>query len=121
MPKEKQVCSLELSQKLKELEVKQKSYFYWRDDGFTLTDKKEDYHPDFKWYSAFTVAELGEMLPKEINGYYLKIHYMQGLVAWRIHYVKPNGSDAFHEDATTEADARAAMLVYLIENSLISV
>lgn len=75
MPLEKQVTSLKLSQRLKELGVKQESLFWWdngelpiRSDGkkripFVQYSKKG--FAEYKnFYSTFTVAELGEMLNK---------------------------------------------------------
>jgi len=75
IPLEKQVCSLDLAKRLKELGVKQESVWAWyettdRDDKPRLN--RFDEHctvctlPQQQWeekYSAFTVAELGEMLP----------------------------------------------------------
>ena len=60
----KQVCSLELSKRLKELGVKQESLFVY-DEGsdrviFLLNEKQRG-----KDVSAFTVAELCNMLRKE--------------------------------------------------------
>ena len=64
---EYQVCSLELSQKLKDLGVPQESLFYWTPDfnnDFDLIYGE----PTSGWQrkgarvSAFTVAELGEIL-----------------------------------------------------------
>ena len=76
IPLEKQVCSLELAQRLKELGVKQESLWAWyettdRDDTPRLN--RFDEHctvctlPKQAWeekYAAFTVSELGEMLPE---------------------------------------------------------
>ena len=84
MKLEDQVCSLELAKKLKELGGVQDSLSYWeeyRDNWMDLraTPKLvQGYHTDKErgegnavesstYYSAFTVAELGEMLP---NGYW---------------------------------------------------
>ena len=64
MKLEEQVCSLELAKKLKELGVKQDGYFSWE-----LIYKKWEIRPDCCYedldnvmVSAFTVAELGEIL-----------------------------------------------------------
>ena len=65
-----QVCSLEQAKKLKKLGVPQKSLWYWKLSGtkFILVDKfylfDKNLHGDSRVYSAFTTAELGEMLPK---------------------------------------------------------
>lgn len=96
---ENQVCSLELSRRLKQLGVKQDSLFYHLIGGITsrieaLPLMGED------WYSAFTVAELGEILPTMIVDDKRDIY---------IQYFK----------SETEADARAKLLIFLIENNLI--
>lgn len=76
---EKQVCSLELAKKLKELGVEQESLFYWWGNR-EKTEIIIAYRGDlWEWSipigvkengycSAFTVAELGDMLPSEIGG-----------------------------------------------------
>jgi len=66
-----QVTSLELSKKLKELGAEQKSLWYWDnheglDQGFILTQEAETE----EFYSAFTVAELGEMLKEYALDYW---------------------------------------------------
>ena len=115
MKLKQQVCSLELAKQLKELGVKQESLFYWQE----INSKKpklvqnrntgnENSNDEAKWYSAFTVAELGEMLP---------------VGAWVI--VKTDGAGFRFTippnfiDEETEADARAKMLIYLLENKFI--
>jgi hypothetical protein len=69
---ENQVCSLELAKQLKKLKVKQESLFYWY---FCMLDEKTpNWHirytnfglmPDR--YSAFTAAELLDLLPHRIT------------------------------------------------------
>src|SRR5450755_2284574 len=80
---EKQVCSLELAKRLRELSVKQESLWYWkfvavppfRNDGvehaaheWKLSQNRPDFGDDQEiedttdGYSAFTVAELGEYM-----------------------------------------------------------
>jgi len=65
---ERQVCSLELAKKLKKLEVKQDSLRYWiycpETKEWVLAQRK--WTKNWKMYSAFTVAELGELLPFKI-------------------------------------------------------
>lgn len=67
MELEKQVCSLELAKKLKELGVKQESLFVWDIKRKNLFYTKNNY-PDgnielLEQCVAFSVAELGEMFP----------------------------------------------------------
>ncbi len=64
---------------------------------------------------AMTDAELGEMLPthtsvKESNG------------RWYANYQYEQDGRRYHEDTRndTEADARAALLIYLLENNLLT-
>jgi hypothetical protein len=130
MKLEEQVCSLELAKRIKELGVKQGSFFIHFaksvGDGFggksqlwKIVDGRSIPHPCVnEHYSAFTVAELGEMLParlqlngscdwwsaKEGDGWECKYRY----------YASAN------QLAPTEADARAKMLIYLLENGPIS-
>ena len=65
---ESQVCSFELSKKLKELGIKQDSYFYYwscEDKNCDCSEKiqlKDGEPENLIGYSAFTVAELGEIL-----------------------------------------------------------
>lgn len=121
MKLEEQVTNLELAKKLKELGVKQDSLFYWVKLGKRITgnDNNEwsiDYkESEYLWQafiSAFTVAELGEMLP----GIYHP--YKENNNKWHWVREKEQLNKVGHE--LTEADARAAMLIYLLENKLIS-
>lgn len=111
MKLEQQVTNLELSKKLKELGVKQESLFYW---GNTIGQLDQDcwrvyfFKDDdvsMEYVSAFTVAELGEMLKwKSLMIFGLPEHYAD-----------------FISDTISEADFRAKMLIYLIENNLIKI
>lgn len=143
MKLEEQICSLELAKKLKELGIKQESHFKWvqvyhPEHGIGAPhiqwDVTEDYndtliHNDWKMtsWSAFTVAELGELLPESINinnkdndiifekvtfKTTNKCHYICSLVedgGYHADFVEYECSD------TNEANARAKMLIYLIE------
>ena len=131
---EDQVVSLELAKRLKELGVKQESYFVWEapntEWGWTdwLIVPTTEQH-DLEHYSAFTVAELGELLPWRIDGkditdkrrkiaYFLE-YEAGGMSVCYTHHL--NVTKVLVERiAETEADARAKMLIYLIENGLIS-
>ncbi len=139
---ENQVSNLELSRKLKELKVKQESVWYWmkmkRPDvwqlacknmiGFTfengagVANHRID---EFEMVSAFTVAELGEMLPRNILvkkvPHWLQFEIRDSQGGWSCQY-RSIGSDTlkFFEDKTM-ADCGAKMLIHLIENKLIKV
>jgi hypothetical protein len=144
MTLEQQVTSLELSKRLKELGVKQESVFTWvestkADEGYKLTTftsqfygavhdyfamgHDSDVHP---MYSAFTVAELGEMLSFEKYSRQIFSNFVWEEGDWVSVYkdwndgIKGIGRYWNTFNAPTEADARAKMLVYLLENKLIT-
>lgn len=113
---EEQVCSLELAKRLKELGVKQESLFYWHNDS----GKDYPAYGDpslclcpYDSISAFTVAELGEMLPllcwssKDKKGQWVALDPIDMLKS--------------RQYSQTEADARAKVLVYSIENGHLKV
>lgn len=69
MKLEDHVCSLELSKRLEELNLKQKSIFYW--DWYSDTCYGLKYAPyscpGLVRFSAFTASELMEILPDRID------------------------------------------------------
>lgn len=137
MKLEQQVVSLELAKQLKELGVKQDSLFYWSKQvdqihwglehaKYFAVDKRQD-------VSAFTVAELGEMLPLHIMLGKLKLtmaksHNYNGDF-YSVGYFPLKDRDSLdinlqHDSAIfferNEADARAKMLIWLIEEGYIT-
>ncbi len=112
MQLEKQVCSLAIAKRLKKLKVKQESLWYWRDRILLLEHAIAHAHNgneiEDNEYSAFTVAELGDMIKDEIYGLPA---YSQNSKIWFWNNMK----------ADTEADIRAIMIVYLIENGKLNV
>lgn len=127
MELEKQVCSLGLAKKLKELGVKQESWFWWN-HVLEEDDADEWMLDDFNHgngISAFTVAELGEMLPES---FFTKKHLGSGTKKWHWQAYSTfeeghiNGELLYCQGclSDTEADARAKMLIHLLENKLIN-
>jgi len=134
MKLESQVVSLELSKKLKDLGVKQHSLFKW---NFKFDEKGKAVYTELIYFpidaiekdiAAFTVAELGEMLPRGLlSSKGMKNLYVvyQNNNSWVEHW-NHRGLDLDFRDlysitqSHTEADARAKMLIYLIENNLIT-
>ena len=122
-----QLVNLELSKKIKELGVKQESIWWWC--KFKEYSKCDGVHLGYSWglsmgkltkkdcddveeyISAFTVAELGKMLP---NWY--ETHTVDKPNLW---VCQPRGLDPDEHpmmtEADTEANARAKMLIYLKE------
>jgi len=145
MKLENQVINLELSKRLKELGVKQESLWYWVEEGKWKEDRiagpyrektnsgrfvlqrKDKFGTGWKHYSAFTCAELGEMLPTYLNigniTYILTINRWDNENRWQISYLGgiANDEPAFEEniDDLIEANARTKMLIYLKEKKLI--
>jgi hypothetical protein len=122
MKLEEQVVSLDLAKKLKELGVTQDSYCYWYGGnllrGNQLTQELRRHEPPV---SAYTVAELGEMLPNNLMyGEDQELWFdtrKNNSGNWMVCY--SDDEEALVEHADTEADARAKMLIYLIEQRLI--
>jgi len=133
MKLEQQVCSVDIAKRLKELGMKQEGLFRWVHDN---VDRSKWYITESlsfqEGYTAFTVAELGEMLPdrtlnqdddKGLYPYnFVTWPYPDPMHKWKAYINKANGR-TMHTSlvtAPTEANARAKMLIYLLENKLIS-
>lgn len=131
MKLEQQVVSLELGKRLKELGVNQEilpgeSYWVKTTSGwhFFFLNEQEDppSQTPFEWCKAYSVAELGDMLPAFLDGHYLcACKEPQG---WQVYYTPASGANdmwgGVYYESEIEADARAKMLAYLIENKLIT-
>lgn len=126
---ENQVSNLDLSRRLKELGVPQESLYSWliASDGARLMNNPVlDTYKYFERYSAFTVSELGEMLPAGIKGLGITVHQFQehklDEKTWFIAYTDYfSGVVEGEQRDENEANCRAKMLVYLIEHSIIDV
>lgn len=132
MKLEQQVVSLDLAKKLKELRVKQESYFVWYTNagtGHLLYLGDDGMRPmEAKTYSAFTVAELGEMLPREVE-FEGQFYYWESgknddlsnrwFYKYETAHIRLPVERLCMGVEETEADARAKMLIYLLENNLI--
>lgn len=123
MKLENQVCTLEQAKRLFTLlglnesllnyvSENDKSYEIVVCNGYSWSDFPA--YSGYKYkYPAFTVAELGLVLP---FGEYDTAQWDYG---WRIY---TDGGDGAMGDVyfNTEAEARAAMLIFLLENNIIS-
>lgn len=123
MKLESQVTSLEISKRLKELGVKQESFFHWCGlKNYNIQYGNFVYMGDV--VSAFTVAELGEMLPRGFRSGRCSPKFQRKKGAYKAYNwhdgygtLEKIDKDFF---ADTEADARGKMLIYLLENNLTS-
>jgi hypothetical protein len=130
MSLEQQVCSHKLAKRLEELGVRQESVFWWVDRKLTYTGGHASHAQLKGGIAAFTVAELGEMLPDDIiipskNGtpHTHSLRFGRYRVAGdRFWCAYPGGTARTNpeERAHTEADARAKLLIYLLEHHLLS-
>lgn len=139
---EDQVCTLEQGKRLQELGVTKIAMFYHYWNGRTdCPEELKEYSIGYSkpraatanYYPAYTVAELGEMLPKKViynceeesAMYVQKDIKLAAYLNWngfcnQIQYIKGGGgvlTVAGYENQT-EAQARAEMLIYLLENKL---
>lgn len=129
-----QVVSLELAKKLKELGVKQESYFYWVNPNLTeknvtqllSTDERFiDHHPDL-YYSAFSVAELIDKMPS-VNGSPFQLLKGYSIAEVLPKYFCRYDQLALHYSCMesfsdiSSGNACAKMLIYLIENGMVKV
>ena len=139
MKLEDQVCSLDLAKRLKELGVRQESYFKWSSlkdvvlGPLVPNDLENLKHHlpnimnnEAQIFAAFTVAELGEMLPPIIE-VGLKPGQIKAVLVigptlgdqWRIDYRNEKAMKPITVVSDTEANARAKMLIYLIEQGIV--
>ena len=130
MPIEHQVCSYALAQRLAALGVRQESVFWWVDRKVTYSGGRASHAPRQGGIAAFTVAELGAMLPDEItipakNGklhtHWLRFGRYRG-AGNRFWCAYPGGTarTTLEARAATEADARAQLVIALLEHQLLS-
>lgn len=143
---EDNVCTLAQAIKLKELGVKQDSLFYHfpnpNADEIIKEHKLSPYYIELgdncmnqdslvrkfvldgfynKTYSAFTVGELGELMQEYVLTQY---NTHGGYWEWKLLKYDsdlPMGFEvkAENDEFNTEAEARADMLIYLLENKII--
>lgn len=107
---EDQVVSLPLAKRLKEMGVRQDSLFHWRkhEGDWDIWRLGEPTPLALQQHiiSAFTVAELGEMLFSVVGC----VLPWPGMGGW--YFDRPKGE---FEISKTEADARARLLIRMIE------
>lgn len=120
MKLEDQCCSREQGQRLVELGVTLEATFYHMPakSGPHGEYIQYGYHGD-NLAPAFNVAELGELLPDDLgNRKYLLFNKTNGV--FRYWY----GETVFHhfieQTSTNEAATRAALLIHLLENKLLT-
>jgi hypothetical protein len=122
-----QYCiTLEQAKRLKELGFKKDSLYGWANEGADGPGRKDEwfvtnYDPVID-YQAYTVGELGEILPDHITTdegvYYLGTAKYED-AGWAMIYKTDDDSCLTRADGDTEAEARGNLLIYLLESKLI--
>lgn len=156
MKLENQVCTIEQARKMKELGIVQESLFYhWNEKtpansnlqyyGYaqdqipwiTILGKRSNVSGYERWtneeVSAFTVAELGVMLPEEQAYKFFSTYYNDHSGNWEVEYRGFKTDDELEDwnsiepppkiyetEGDTEAQARAEMIIWLLENKIVS-
>lgn len=139
MKLEDQLCSIELAIKLRDIGIKQEGLCYYIKvlEKYMINEKGIRSHEEYKWKighpngyeesfdhcCAFTASEVGELLPDklpcksatadEFNYISQKGNGMYGVAYFNGRYSNPQFTDS------NEANARALMLIHLIENDLL--
>lgn len=124
----KEVTSHDLSIELYKLGVKQDSYFVWIKHSifwslipFAMSKKEEGTGTWEKRISAFLSSELGELLPNTVASFSYDEEGRKKEFLCKLHVEGDWSKYIRIETAETEADARAKMLIYLLENKLMTV
>lgn len=140
---EQHVTSLALSKRLHELGIKKKSVFsyvafenppYGICKPADVTDDRWDIYlnttrdkcpPDY-YVTAYLASELGEFLPTEIppksgSGSYKELTILHCGGMWFVGYKKENGWVLPIAIEPNECEARAKMLIHLIEEGIVKV
>ncbi|HET7036941.1 MAG TPA: hypothetical protein VFI42_14750 [Thermomicrobiaceae bacterium] len=122
-----QVVSLELARRLKALGVPQESMYWWQEDGPgndhwailqfpASTFLSTDGPVPFEKTAAHNAGELGRLWPELARSYRLADGRWQALAPLELAEARGWGwREPLRASGETEADARAALLVQLIE------
>ncbi len=124
MKPEDKVCTIEQSKRLVELGVvieTEKSWYPECNEWPTHLDVSNCYISDHPEIKAPGVAELGALLPSRITGKDLAIELVEyrrqyGAVTFEISNICDSENMIYSNSEDTEAQARAAALIWLIEN-----
>ena len=134
MKKEDQVVSLELAMLMEELGANQDAWVSWiyysHEDIYGMSKEEISRDIEFEWgldcqlchnvdyskkYSAFSVAELGEMLPFN----YIALKHISMERWFGVEFFMGGTAESIEINANTEADARAKVWLYLNKEGLL--
>lgn len=107
------IVTVDYAKKLKEAGFALDTCWYWHKniitDAWEINSRQTKDKNDIP---APTDTELGELLPKDIEGSYLICYFMKG--KWNVGYTKVGTCDG-----KTESEARVEMLLHLKEKKLV--
>ncbi len=106
-----QCCSLEQATRLKELGINLESYFVIGEENQKVIERWAVEGNEDVFYNCYTTAELGVMLPSEVYTLYTGTSPFRNN-PWEWVY---NDLDEAMGMFSTEAEARAALLIHLLE------
>lgn len=121
MKQENQVCTLEQSKELFELQIDTEapSLLYHFNGGISNEAHGNDY------YAAFSCAELGMMLLVEDDTHFTQTHYNEHAGCWETLILKrPEDEDVvafdniYTGEGDTEAEAKADALIWMLKNGI---
>lgn len=123
-----QVITIDQAKRLKELGIAQESFFRHQHNPETIYRRESQTidSGDFtvmdpgEWFAAFTVAELGAMLPGSVafGSKRGSLKIIRTGDYWEVRY-SDQQSDFAMETGKTEAQARGEMLIYLLHCKLL--
>lgn len=122
MKLEDQVISLDAAKKLKDLGIIQDSIYWWDENDKEIYGSSDGSAKDLGCCSAYTVAELGIMLPEWV---YSKLNSGGGekwccmMVESHVRIPKKIRLKDFY--AKTESEARGAMLIHLLSKKILTI
>jgi hypothetical protein len=123
---EDQLCPPAQAKRLKNLGIMQESLHYYNENGINIHSptglivlknlhiERDSEDNELDSISAFTVAELGAALPCSLNGAVIIMENSEAIKYVSYQRIKTTFG-------STEAQARANMLIWLIENKYITV
>lgn len=118
----KQVLSLELAKEMKELGFRQNAYWTWYENSGKgkLMHNPEGYRGfEEKSFDAYTVAELGEMIPRYYGRQSFCCALGDGVYSQAL-ILMGGSSEAYRFCGPTEADVRAKVLISLAKEGIIN-
>lgn len=134
---ENQVCTIEQAKTLKELGISQDSYFHWqhypkttyREESLGIVNplSKEGITDAGESWSAFSSAELGEMLIVDDDTHFTETRYNEHGGEWETITHKRTEDEQNEGFAmidgsigSTEAESKAEALLYLLEKRILT-